>query len=462
MLKSLSRYLAAIVLLFALGNQAAAERPPLDEMPHGFQIAFWLNQAALAFNEGDYGDWARATEKLHALRPNNQDFMSHLVQAYARIGETSKAFEMMLTMQQQGLHQNWDELDAVESLRSHRLYNHLNDLMMAAGEPFGQAEEFARLGPEIRMPEAMAHDPESGRFFVGTIGDGLILSSTDGSEWETFARADEVDELMAVFDLVVDAERGQLLVATGSVPQFSGFASHRDQPARLLRFDLASGELVEKISVTAAQGSVPLLGSLVVAEDGTVFAADTRVPVIYRLEPGGSTLELFFGHQNFSSLRGLALSQDGSKLYIADYEVGILVVGTDGQQQAWKLHVPETLNEGGIDGLYWWEDHLVAIQNGISPQRVVRLQLGPDGLGVTGVAPVVAGLEAFDTPTFGTMVGDDLVFFAVSHWGHVDSSGMPLANELPEVPVFRTSIGSPELLSVGSEMIEEMRRRQGN
>lgn len=460
MLKSLSRPLVALVLLFALGNQAAAERPPLDEMPHGFQIAFWLNQAALAFNEGDYADWARATEKLHALRPNNQDFMSHLVQAYARLGETSKAFEMMLTMQQQGLHQDWDELDAVASLRDHRLYSHLNELMTRAGEPFGRVEEFARLSGEIRMPEAMTQDPDSGRFFVGTIGDGLILSSTDGAEWETFASAEDVDGLMAVFDLAVDAERGQLWVATAPVPQFSGFDRHRDQPAGLLRFDLASGELIEKVSVAPAQGSNPVIGSLVVANDGTVFAADTRQPVLYRLPPGGSTLEPFFGHHNFSSLRGLALSEDGSKLYVADYEVGILVIGTGEQQQAWKLHVPENLNEGGIDGLYWWDGHLVAIQNGISPQRVLRLQLGPDGLGVVNVAPVVAGLEAFDTPTFGTMVDNDLVFFAVSHWGHVDSRGAPLADELPEVPMLRTDIGSPELLSVGGEMIDEMQRRQ--
>ncbi|MGY6629649.1 MAG: hypothetical protein ACXIUL_01440 [Wenzhouxiangella sp.] len=461
MLKSLSRPLVALVLLLAVSTQAAAERPPLEEMPHGFQIAFWLNQAALAFNEGDYADWARATEKLHALRPNNQDFMSHLVQAYARLGETSKAFEMMLTMQQQGLHQDWDEIDAVESLREHRLFGHLNELMTRAGEPFGRVEEFARLGADVRMPEAMTHDPDSGRFFVGTIGDGLILTSTDGSEWETFARAEDVDGLMAVFDLAVDAERGHLWAATAPVPQFSGFSSQRGQPAALLRFDLASGELLERVSVSPAEGSNPVIGSLVVAGDGTVFAADTRQPVLYRLTPGSAAMEPFFGHHNFSSLRGLALSEDGSKLYVADYEVGILVIGTD-EQQAWKLHVPENLNEGGIDGLYWWDGHLVAIQNGISPQRVLRLQLGPDGLGVINVTPVVAGLEAFDTPTFGTMVDSELVFFAVSHWGHVDSRGAPLADALPEVPLLRTDIGSPELLSVGSEMVDELQRRQEN
>jgi len=39
-----------------------AERPPLEEMPQSFQLAYWLNQAALAFDDGDYQDWgARRT-----------------------------------------------------------------------------------------------------------------------------------------------------------------------------------------------------------------------------------------------------------------------------------------------------------------------------------------------------------------------------------------------------------------
>lgn len=461
MLKTFRWLAVALILAASLTVSADNERPPLEEMPHGFQIAFWMNQAALAFNDGDFSDWARATEKLHALRPYNQDFMTHLVKAYAQTGEISKAFNTMLMMQQQGLAENWDEVDEVAALRQHRLYNHLRDLMLTAGQPFGQADTFAMLDGDIAMPEALAHDPGSGRFFVGTIRDGHIRYSQDGDSWQTLAAPDTHEGLMAVFDLAVDAERGHLWVATGAAPQFEGFSSERQGHAALLKLDLDSGDLLATHSLPQ-DGNPRLPGSLALAPNGTIYAADANTPLLYRLEPGDEQAQPFFSHHNFSSLRGLAVSADGERLYVADYEVGILVVGLGDSRQAWKLHVPETLNEGGIDGLYWWNNHLVAIQNGVSPQRVLRLELGPDGLGVVAVAPVAAALPSFDVPTFGTMVDDSLYFFGASHWSRVDARGRPTAGELPATPILKANVDAPELMVVGRDLIEEMQRQQQN
>jgi sugar lactone lactonase YvrE len=197
---------------------------------------------------------------------------------------------------------------------------------------------------------------------------------------------------------------------------------------------------------------------MVLASDGTVYAADTRQPVVFRLQSGDEALQPFFGNRNFSSLRGLALSGDDRLLYMADYEQGIFVLSTDGSNQGWKLAVPETLNEGGIDGLYWWNEHLIAIQNGISPQRVLRLQLGPDGLGVIAVAPVLAALEIFDTPTFGALDGSELTLFSGSHWQHVDGRGEPLGESVPAVRLLKTDVDATDIMVVGEEALEQLQR----
>ena len=453
------RLLAALAcLILAAASMASPERPPLEEMPQQFQIAFWLNQAALAYEENDYTDWARATEKLHALRPYNQDFMTHLVTAYSRIGETSKAFNMMLIMQQQGLAQDWGEIDGLDELRKHRLYNHLNDLMIEAGRPFGEVEVFAELDSSHAMPEAVAHDPGSGRLFVGTVRDGLILQTVDGQGWEKFASPETVDGLRAVFDLAVDAERGHLWVATGAVSHFQVGESQQRGTA-LLKLDLESGELLSTYPVKA-DGQSHMLGSIAINRDGVVFAADAGVPMLFRLDPDKhSHPKPFFGHQNFSSLRGIALSDDDRLLYVVDYELGILVLSTEDSQQAWKLSVPETLNEGGIDGIYFWNNHLIVIQNGITPERVLKLELGPDGLGVVTVAPVVAALDQFDVPTFGAMVDNHLYFLAASHWQKVDNRGRPREGQLPAVPILRTDVDSTEVRVVGQDILDRMREQ---
>ncbi len=450
-----------LVFSLVLGLAAAQAQPllppqaPPDNAPPGVRLAYWFQQAGQAFENDRVDDWVAATEQLHELRPYNQDFMTHLVLGYARQENLSKAFEMMLHMQQQGLAQDWSSYEELEPLRPHRLYGHLSDLMSEAGQPFGDFEIHSELPADLAMPEAIALDRESSRVFVGSIGNGSIVHSSDGQEWQRFAAPDSVEGLHAVFDLAIDSERGYLWVATGMVGQFAGFEEDKAGQSALLQLDLESGERLAAFAVPASALD-HLLGSLVVAADGTVFAADTRNPIVFRLPPGGEQLDLFFGNQNFSSLRGLALSGDDGLLYMADYEQGIFVLATDGSNQGWKLAVPETLNEGGIDGLYWWDGHLVAIQNGISPQRVVRLKLGPDGLGVVGVAPVLAALEIFDTPTFGALDGSRLLLFSGSHWQHLDGRGKPLAEDLPTVRILEADVDSAAIMTVGEEAMRQL------
>ena len=441
----------------ALGQPWMEPQQPPDSAPPGVRLAYWFNQAGRAFENDRIDDWVAATEQLHELRPYNQDFMTHLVIGYARQENLSKAFEMMLHMQQQGLAQDWSAFDELEPLRPHRLYGHLAELMTEAGQPFGEFEVHATLPDDLAMPEAIAYDAKAGRVFVGSIRDGSIRYSSNGEDWTLFAEPDSVEDLHAVFDLVVDQARGHLWAATAMVGHFEGFDEAMAGRTGVLKFDLESGERLAAMSVPAS-GLQHLLGSLALASDGTLFAADTNNPVLFRLPPGGEALELFFGNQNFSSLRGLALSGDDSLLYMADYEQGIFVLATDGSNQGWKLAVPETLNEGGIDGLYWWNDHLVAIQNGISPQRVLRLQLGPDGLGVVGVAPVLAALEEFDTPTFGTLDDHRLLLFSGSHWQYMDGRGQPREGLLPTIQILETDVDAATLMTVGEEAMEQFQR----
>lgn len=467
------RKFAVSVMLFAglvLAFSAAAQLLPEAQQPAARaessqplsqqqQMGLWIGKAAQAWQDKDTENWVAATEKLHELRPFNQDFMRHLVEGNAELGHLDKAFEMMLSMQQQGLTVDWDSIDAVEPLREHRLYDYLNDLMTQAGQPFGNAETWSTLPAEHAMPEALALDAGSGRMFAGTVQQGLILvSDDDGKSWKRFASPETVDGLTSVFGMAVDAERDHLWVATGKVGQFQGKKEDDAANSALLRLDLKSGKLQKSYPVSVGSGR-NLLGSLVVTADGRVFAADTQSPVIYRLDPDADEVALYFGHPNLTSLRGMALNADDSLLYVSDYELGIMVIDATGGQQAWQLAIPDELNAGGIDGLFWWDNHLVVIQNAIAPQRLMRLTLGRDGLGVTSIAPLAAALEEFDTPTFGVMDGPDLYFLAASHWQHVDGKGKPV-DDLPDVPIMKVDVSEARDQPASEELLERARQSQ--
>ena len=77
----------------------------------------------------------------------------------------------------------------------------------------------------------------------------------------------------------------------------------------------------------------------------------------------------------------------------------------------------------GTDGLYRHGHWLLAIQNGIRPNRVVALQLDNSGLAVTRYEVLAAALPDFDDPNLGVVVGDRFHFIANSHWPKFDREG---------------------------------------
>ena len=434
---------------------------PISELPEKQQVNVWMARAAAAYNAENTRKWVDAVQALHELRPYNQDFMRQLVQGYAQLDQKSRAYNIMLAMQQQGLAYDWDEDPKVENLRGTQLYDYLSRLMREAGEPFGKGEVITRLADTIVMPETLAHDPESGRFFLGTVRDGLILVHQgvpgEDAEWETFVDSRQVEGLDAVMAVAVDAERGHLWAASGMLGQYRDYSAGKFGRTALVRFDLATGEKLSVHPVTDEGDHI--LGSLAVASDGTVYAADTLASSVYRLAPDAEHPEAFMGHPDFSSLRGIALSDDDRLLYVADYERGIYVADLS-QEQAYTLAVPDSLNVGGIDDLHWWDGHLVMIQNGIAPQRVVRLQLGEDGLGVTNVFPVEAAHPEFDTPTYGTLVDNQLYYLAANHWDDVSARG-EVPEDLPSTPIVRTRVDADWSQEVGGDVVERLRELSG-
>jgi hypothetical protein len=120
--------------------------------------------------------------------------------------------------------------------------------------------------------------------------------------------------------------------------------------------------------------------------------------------------------------------------------MGIMVVDLKGQQ-AQLLGVPGSLNMAGIDGLYLQDNALFMIQNGIRPQRVMRLQLDASGTKIENVRPLAVAQPEFDFPSFGTLVAEDLYYFA-------SSQGIGKTGSEKPVTVLRTP------LNAGGDLVE--------
>ncbi|MDH4019700.1 MAG: hypothetical protein OEU84_08875 [Xanthomonadales bacterium] len=371
-----------------------------------------LVKANTAYAEKDYLAFSNAMERLRMLRPYNGGYMYQSVIAYALLDEKSKAYDLMVRMQQQGLGYDFDESPETMNIRGTQVYDYVNDIMKMAANPLGETDQAFILPESVSLPEAITWDESRQKFLVGTATEGSIIAVDKDGQVAELLKANDENGLWAVLDLLVDTSRNRLWVTSAAIPAFSRFEPVDKGRSALFEFDLESLELIHRYPVPV-DGMPHTLGSMVLSPNGDIFMADRTLPIIYRKPADEQKIQPAVALQGMVSMRGIAIQPDGGLLYVADREMGIMVVDIKNARSR-LLKVPATLNVGGIDGLYLKDNHLFMIQNGNMPQRVMRLELDPEGIEVVAVRPMVVSQPEFDFPSFGTLHSENLYFFANS------------------------------------------------
>jgi sugar lactone lactonase YvrE len=427
--------LALSFLLGSVSVAAQAEVAPTlpDNVP---QLLIKANEAYVA---QDYLGYSKVLERLREMRPNNSEYMYQLVIAYALTNNKPKAYELMLSMQQQGLAYDFSLADTTRNIRGTEVFDYVNDLMKMAGTPIGESELVFTLPESIKAPEAIAWDASRGVYLVGTSIDGSIVSVTPEGETKKLLEANSENGMWAVFDLLVDQPRNRLWVSSASIPGFSGFDPIDAGRSGLFEFNLETLELMQHYPVPV-DGRPHILGKMVINKEGDIFIADRLYPFLFKKPANEQKIKAVMALRNMISMRGIAMQPDGRIMYLADREMGIMVVDIEAGR-AGALQLPANFNPGGIDGLYLWKNRLVIIQNGIKPQRVMRLQLDASGTRVESVRPLAVAQPGFDHPSFGTIKGEDLIYFANSQVVNGKVNSQP-------VSVFSTPLDSSADLAV--------------
>jgi len=416
---------------------AKAQTEAAKAQPEG--VPALLVKANQAYAAKDYLNFRITLESLHRLRPNNSQYMYQLVIAHALLNEKSQAYDLMLRMQRQGLAYDFTATDDTLNIRGTEVFDYVNNLMKGASAPVGESETVFTLPEKIKLPEAISWDESRQKFLVGTLSEGQIFAvGKDGSVAELL-KADAVNGLWGIFDILVDPPRNRLWVSSASLPGVARYEPADRGRSGLFEFNLETLELIRRYPVPV-DGNPHILGNMTLGPGGDVFVADRALPLVYSKPASEDKLKPILALRDMISQRGLAMTPDGRLLYVADREMGIMVVDLEGRQ-ARLLGVPESLNLAGIDGLYLKDNALFIIQNSIQPQRVMRLQLDASGTKVENVGPLAVAQPEFDFPSFGTLVGEDLYYFA-------SSQGIGKTGSEKPVSVLRTP------LNVGTDLVQ--------
>jgi sugar lactone lactonase YvrE len=277
----------------------------------------------------------------------------------------------------------------------------------ANGAAAGASRLYASVPPERRLVEGIARDPRTGRLFAGTVV-GRELLVFDHCGWRAVPGVDAG----SLFGMAVDAPGRRLWIASGALDQ----TPHPEAAFRgLIAVDVDKLRVVRRVALAGSPGD------LAIGRDGTVYASDPVDGTLFRLRPGAPASVLVPAGR-FRSPQGLVLSPDERRLYVADYAYGIGIVDlASGHIGRLAARGPAMLD--GVDGMIGDRGALIAIQNGVSPHRIVRLRLDRAGATVTRVDIVESANPAWGEPSLGTIAGGDLLYVADGQWERYGAGG---------------------------------------
>lgn len=140
----------------------------------------------------------------------------------------------------------------------------------------------------------------------------------------------------------------------------------------ILRYDLASGTVLRRYELPAPSPAAP--GDIAIAANHDVVAGDGRTGAVYVIRAAGDSLETLVPPGRIPASQQPAFASDGRSFFIPSYGRGIARVNRADGALTWLSH-PDSVTLSGIDGLILRGRDLIAVQNGVTPQRIVWLVL---------------------------------------------------------------------------------------
>ena len=374
-----------------------------------------LNHAAHdAIQAKDYAKLRDTLLQLKPLLPGNPTILYNLAAAEARLGNNSAALAGLRNLSRAGLIYDFAADDDFASLRSTPDFAAILRQVEANKKSVSHSiPAFTLAGPDL-IPEDIAYHAKTRRFLIASVRKAKIIE-TDGQATSDFAKTD-----WPVLALRIDARRAILWAATGWLPQCEHCSAADKDRAALLAFDLDSGALRRRIE-SPVKG---LLGDMTISRAGDLYVSEGIHGAVLRLAAGASQLQRLDPPGEFPSPQTPALSADEKTLYVPDYVRGIAAINLASRAVRW-LQPADGIAASGIDGLYVSGDSFIAVQNGITPARIVRFSLDLHHQEI-----LEANAPYLGQPTHGAIAGNTFYFLANTGWDQYDDSG----KKRPEAP----------------------------
>lgn len=329
-----------------------------------------MREAVAAARSGDNATTLAKLEEVARLRPDYPRAHINLARMNSALGNSEAALVALQRLAEMGVRINVAD-PALDSVRESAAFQEISPRLASGPDPVGESGATRlELNHVTGIIESCLHDPKTSTWYFGDVRNRCIWKRTNDGSLTRFTSVD--DPLDGIFKVALSPDRKTIWAASSTVGVMTGADNEDGKRATLVAIDASTGRITRKFG-TPDDGRKHLIGDFIITSDGSILATDSFSPVIWRLAPDGAALEPWLEHDDFVNLQGVALSADGKSLFVADYSNGIWRIDTTTKAHS-LLTPPANATFFGIDALATVGGAILAVQNGVNPQRVLRIE----------------------------------------------------------------------------------------
>jgi len=282
--------------------------------------------------------------------------------------------------------------------------------------------------------ECIAAGENDKTFFLGSIHQRKIIKRDEKGRVTDFTASGQ-DGLTAVFGIRVDRKNNVLWAASSPIPEIVNYDPK--EVSALFKYDLKTGKLLAKISADTSQHKGHIFGDLTLDSSGNPYISDGTNNIVFKLDDTGQKLEPFFSSPEFRNLQGISFNTNDASLFIADYVKGVYRLDMSSRKLT-RLAENFEQSTKSIDGLSFYNNKLIAIQNIIRPMRVTIYGVDEKNNTLADFEIIDRAHPSFGEPTIGCVSGKYYYYVANSQWGgYTDQHKLKEESELQPVVVLR-------------------------
>lgn len=398
-------------------------------------LQYYYSHAREAYKAGDPARFYDMIIKANELHPYHQGIMYYRGIAAALTNRPEEAVQFL--REAVLVNATFDlTLKDLQVLSGKQDFEALKNLQLELQKPVVHADTAWVIKDRSLHLETVAAGEKEGIYYLSSVHQRKVLKIDKTGNTTDFIKTAE-DGMTAVLGIKVDKKKKLLWACASPMPEMVNFDTLSG--SAVFKYDLNTGKLLDRYTPQPSSKEC-VFGDLLLSKSGEVFISDTQNNTIFKVNESTHALEPFFTSEEFWNIQGITFSTDEKFLFISDYIKGIFRLNTQTKELIQLTREP-LVSLKSIDGLIWYQNSLIAIQNGVVPMRVTRYFLNSSLDTITRCEIIDRGHPAFSEPTNGCMVGDTLYYVANSQWGgYDDKHQLKPADQLQDIVILKADL----------------------